>query len=115
LGIKNERKRDTLVVHLAGELDHHHAEEIREELDSLLNDPSIRHLIFDLENLHFMDSSGIGVFLGRYKRIMKRGGTVCIVRVNPQIHKILEMSGLYKILKVYADVRAALEALRGVS
>jgi stage II sporulation protein AA (anti-sigma F factor antagonist) len=115
LGIKHERKRDTLIAHLEGELDHHHAEEIREELDGLLNDPSIKNLVFNLEHLHFMDSSGIGVFIGRYKRITKRGGIVCIVRVNPQIHKILEMSGLYKILKVYIDVKAALNALRGVS
>ena len=47
-------------------------------LDKQLEDNSIRYLILDLKNLHFMDSSGIGVFIGRYKAITKRGGRVCI-------------------------------------
>ena len=107
------RKRDILIVRLEGELDHHHAEEIRESLDKQLEDPSIRNLILDLGNLHFMDSSGIGVFIGRYKTISKRGGQVCITNVNPQLARILEVSGLYRILKVYDTVQDAIKGIRG--
>lgn len=109
----NERRKDILIVKLEGELDHHHAGEIRESLDELLEDQSIRHLVFDLRNLHFMDSSGIGVFIGRYKTISKRGGQVCITNINPQLARILDVSGLYRILKVYSTVEQAVDAIRG--
>ncbi len=115
LGIKSERRKDTLIAHLDGELDHHHAKEIRDGLDSILDDPSVKNLVFVLTRLNFMDSSGIGVFIGRYKRIVKRGGAVCIAGVNPQIHKMLEVSGLYSIFKVYTGIQEAVDSLRGVS
>jgi stage II sporulation protein AA (anti-sigma F factor antagonist) len=111
----NKRKGDILIVGLHGELDHHHATEVRESLDRSLEDPSIRHLILNLEHLHFMDSSGIGVFMGRYKTIHKRGGQVCITNTNSQLARILEMSGLYRILKVYATVEQAIDGIRGES
>jgi stage II sporulation protein AA (anti-sigma F factor antagonist) len=113
--MSNTRKRDALIVRLEGELDHHHAEEIRDSLDKQLEDPSIRHLILDLSNLRFMDSSGIGVFIGRYKTINKRGGQVCITNVNPQLGRILDVSGLYRILKVYDTAEKAMEGIRGES
>lgn len=109
------RKRDVLIVQLEGELDHHHAEEIRDSLDKQLEDLSIRHLILDLSRLNFMDSSGIGVFIGRYKTISKRGGQVCITNVSQQLGRILDLSGLYKILKVYDTVEKAIEGIRGES
>ncbi|MBE3101946.1 MAG: anti-sigma F factor antagonist [Firmicutes bacterium] len=111
--ISNEKKRDILIVRLEGELDHHHAEEIRDTLDDMLEDVSIKHLVLDLSDLHFMDSSGIGVFIGRYKYINKRGGQVCITNVNAQLAKILDVSGLYRILKVYDTVQKAIDGIRG--
>ena len=56
-----------------------------------------------------MDSSGIGVFMGRYKTIHKRGGQFSIANINSQLARILEMSGLYRILKVYDTVEQAIE------
>ena len=111
--ISSARKRDILIVKLEGELDHHHAEEIRDSLDKQLEDLSIRNLILDLSNLYFMDSSGIGVFIGRYKTISKRGGQVCITNIDAQLDRILEVSGLYRILKVYDTVKEAIEGIRG--
>ena len=111
----NKRQGDILIVGLHGELDHHHAVEVRESLDRLLEDASIRHMILNLKHLHFMDSSGIGVFMGRYKTIHKRGGQVCITNINSQLARIMEMSGLYRILKVYATVEQAIDGIRGES
>jgi stage II sporulation protein AA (anti-sigma F factor antagonist) len=110
-----KRKGDILIVSMNGELDHHHAEKIRDSLDKQLEDNSIRYLILDLKNLHFMDSSGIGVFIGRYKTITKRGGRVCITNINPQLDRILEVSGLRRILKEYDTVKHAVDSIRGVS
>ena len=58
------RKRDVLLVRLEGELDQCSASGIRRDIDALLQDPSVRHLVLDMERMPFMDSSGIGVVLG---------------------------------------------------
>lgn len=113
MSIKSKRKKDTLIVALDGELDHHHAVKVREELDKLLDDSSIKNLIFDLTGLKFMDSSGIGVFLGRYKIISKRGGLVSIANVSHHLNKVIEVSGLYNILKAYDSVKDALDEIQG--
>jgi len=111
--MNNRRKKDILIVKLEGELDHHHADDIRNALDKQLEDLSIRNLILDLSNLYFMDSSGIGVFIGRYKTIRERGGQVCITNINAQLDRMLEVSGLYRILKVYDTVQDAIKGIRG--
>ncbi len=113
--IDYKRKGDILIVNFNGELDHHHADKVRKSLDKQLMDTSIRHLILNLRNLHFMDSSGIGVFIGRYKTINKRGGQLCITDINPQLNRILEVSGLYQILKEYDTVEHAVNRIKGVS
>ncbi len=96
--LKYRREADTLTVILSGELDHHTSEYIREELDRLIEDVSIKHLILDLRCLQFMDSSGIGVVLGRYRAMAKREGSVSIKNTTSHIDKIFEVSGLYKII-----------------
>ena len=65
---------NTLIVKIQGELDHHTAEGIRDELDNKLENQRIKNIIFDFSGLHFMDSSGIGVLMGRYKKIAQRNG-----------------------------------------
>ena len=74
-----EKKKNILTVRLTGELDHSVAAGIRAELDELMLDPRIRRLVFDLNDLEFMDSSGIGLIIGRYKLMARRGGTVAVV------------------------------------
>ena len=69
-----EKNRGTLTVRLSGELDQRCAGQLRKELDELTIDPHIKHLVFDLNDLSFMDSSGIGLMIGRYKQMRRRGG-----------------------------------------
>ena len=59
-----------------------------------------RKVIFDFNNVSFMDSAGIGMLLGRYKNTVMLGGKVEIVNVNKNIKKILEMSGILKIIPI---------------
>ncbi|HZK34214.1 MAG TPA: anti-sigma F factor antagonist [Bacillota bacterium] len=113
--IFSKRNKDILIITLEGELDHHHAKGVRQALDRMLEDTSIRYLVLDLSGLCFMDSSGIGVFIGRYKVIKKRDGQTCIAGVNSQLDKILEVSGLYNILKAYDNVEEAINGIRGVA
>ena len=93
-----QKKGNTGLVWLCGELDEHTAQSAREQIDNFIKGGKINRLIFDLGKLSFMDSSGIGVILGRYKLIQKQGGQVCVKNCTPRVDKIFVMSGLYKII-----------------
>ena len=82
-----------------GELDHSMAAEIRSELDALILDPGVRRLVFDLNGLEFMDSSGIGLIIGRYKQMARRGGSVAITCPGKTVDRIFEMAGLYQLVE----------------
>ena len=92
------REHSTLIVRIETELDQRAAAQIRGELDGLLRDPMIRHLVLDLSGITFMDSSGIGLIIGRYKLLAKRGGSVSVKNADARVNRIFEMSGLYRIV-----------------
>ncbi len=100
--LKYEKHRSVVTVHLSGELDHGSAAQIRAELDRLIADPSVKRLIFDLSGLQFMDSSGIGMMIGRYKTMVRRGGSVAVRAGNRQVDRMMELSGLYQIIEKLA-------------
>ena len=91
-------RRHTLFVRLENELDHHAANRMRGELDELLRDASIRRLVLDLKHLRFMDSSGIGFIIGRYKLMARRGGSVAVMNADGRMNRIFEMAGLYQLV-----------------
>lgn len=91
----------SLTICLPPEVDHHNAQELKETADRILQQKNIRCIIFDFGNTSFMDSSGIGMIMGRYKNIRFMGGAVMAVRVNERIRRILTMSGIYKIMDIY--------------
>lgn len=91
---------EAVTVVVAGELDHCAAPQVRRMLDDLLADSSITHLVLDLENLTFMDSSGIGVLLGRLKMLQARGGTLGVQNMQPQVEKLFRLSGLHRVIDV---------------
>lgn len=98
-----------LVVHMSGELDHHSAEEVRNKIDDRLDRNNIKNLILDFNKVTFMDSSGIGVVIGRYKRLNMKKGNIAVVRVNNPVNKVFELSGMYKIIPNYSKLEDALE------
>ena len=96
--LEYELRRQTLVVKLQSELDHCAAAELRVQLDELLKDRRIQRLVLDLEKLRFMDSSGIGLIIGRYKLMARRGGSVAVIHADRRMDKIFEMAGLYQLV-----------------
>ncbi len=88
-----------LIVKVSGELDHHFADEIRVRVDAELMRPPITNILFDFENLTFMDSSGIGMIMGRYKKVKALGGKAWIICKNHNAIRILEMSGVFNIIE----------------
>ena len=97
--MEHDREKNTVKVYLTGELDHFSAQKIKRELELLLQDPSVKTLILDMKDMTFMDSSGIGVILGRYREIKSRGGTVEVRNMNPQVKKVFMLSGMNQIIK----------------
>lgn len=94
-----EKNRNTLTVRLVGDLDHREAARLRSELDGLIEQTNAKRLVFDMNDLVFMDSSGIGFIIGRYKLMSKRSGTVAITGPDARIDRIFEMSGIYQIVE----------------
>ena len=90
---------DRLVVHLPGEVDDHSSGRIQEETEKYLQGGGIMYMIFDFTNTSFMDSSGIGVLLGRYKRMKQLGGNVAVFGEDNRIKRILNISGIYQIME----------------
>ena len=92
--------KDMLRIALLGEVDHHCAASIRDKIDTLLCDPSIKKLVFDLKDVTFMDSSGIGVILARAAAMKRRrGGKTVIVNATGQIERVLRLSGVYTLVE----------------
>lgn len=91
-----------LMVKLPVEVDHHRASYICERADKYLLEENVEHVVFDFEDTRFMDSSGIGIIMGRYKKIACFGGKVYAIHADRQIQRILTISGLTKIVEVLA-------------
>ncbi len=89
--LKSEPNRLTAL--LSGELDHHHAKEIRETIDFAVRDQLPPVVILDFRRVTFMDSSGIGLIMGRSRLTDEYGGTLEIHNPSPQIRKVLRISG----------------------
>ena len=101
---------ENLIIKLEGELDHHSSEEIRRKIDSEYYNKNLKNLVLDLDGLKFMDSSGIGLIMGRYKNCKEQNGSISIVNINPKIGRIVEMSGLKEIVPIYTTIEEAIKA-----
>lgn len=89
-----------LVVRIYGELDQEKAEAVREAADRELARTGAKNIAFDFGEVTFMDSSGIGVIMGRYKTVTALGGGVIIYNVSKDVKRLIEMSGINKIVAV---------------
>ena len=89
-----------LLLQITEEIDHHFAEEIRRKADYEITRYMPRKVIFDFNKVTFMDSAGIGMLIGRYKVAKMLGGTIELINVKPSIKKVLEMSGVLKIVPI---------------
>jgi len=109
--LKFDKKNNTLIVTLSGELDHHNAEEVRVKIDDRIDRDNIENVILNFSGVTFMDSSGIGAVVGRYKKISNRGGKLYLAATNKNISKVFELAGLYKLIKNYDTVDEAVRCI----
>ena len=89
-----------LIIRMNAELDHHLAEEMRQVIDDVIDKRGVTHIVFDFTKVDFMDSAGIGLLIGRYKLAKMLGGVAEITNTSKSIEKVLEMSGITKIISL---------------
>ncbi|WP_164218167.1 anti-sigma F factor antagonist [Virgibacillus sp. YIM 98842] len=104
-------KGNVLVVRLSGELDHHETEGLRSEWKKMMETKDVKHVLLNLEAVTFMDSSGLGVILGRYKEVLQLGGEMVVCSISPPIKRLFEMSGMFKIIRLEKNEAFALVSL----
>jgi stage II sporulation protein AA (anti-sigma F factor antagonist) len=98
MGTNYEQETRTLTLTLGGEIDHHTCDEIKKTADYEIQRLSPKKIIFDFKNVRFMDSSGIGMLIGRYKLILRYGGQAEMINLSKDVRRIFEMTGIFKII-----------------
>ena len=98
--LKSERKGSCVRVALCGEIDHCSAQNMRLDIENAVHDPKIKTLVLDFSDVSFMDSSGVGMLIGRYKTMKERGGSVSAVGLNAQVEKLFRLAGLHRIISI---------------
>mgnify|MGYP001851744776 FL=1 len=96
--ISYQKEDKQLLVEITEEIDHHVAEKLRRKVDDEITRYMPRKTIFDFSRVSFMDSAGIGMIIGRYKMMKLIGGSLEIINISQTVRRILEMSGINKII-----------------
>ena len=97
--LKSNLKGDDLYIYLSGELDEHSVSSVREAADRMIdNNAGLSRAVFNLGGVKFMDSTGIGFLIGRYKKLKKYGMGMYLENPNVGADKILELSGIYTLM-----------------
>lgn len=94
---------EDLIVYMPQEVDHVSSGDLRMAADLVLQNYEIHRIVFDFAETEFMDSSGIGMIMGRYRNIIRKGGHIIAVHVSPRIEKILYLSGIYKLIPIVKE------------
>lgn len=102
MDVKFNKEGNTLIVLIEGEIDHHTASRARDRIDNKFLMEPVKNLVMDLSRVTFMDSSGIGLILGRMSRVSSVGGKMSIRKPKPEINKILKMSNIESIVELDA-------------
>lgn len=101
MNVKYQIRNNILIVYLKDDIDHHSTEKLRFNIDSLIDSSDITTLVIDFGAVKFIDSSGIGLILGRYKKISSINGKVEIVNTTKQVRKLLRMASIETLMPVY--------------
>lgn len=100
MAVKLSQNGNVLTAFLSGDLDHHSAAGIRADIDHAVRTSEVNRLVLDFSKVSFMDSSGIGLVMGRYKLMNERGG-VCVVANPPAyIGKVMRISGVNRLCEI---------------
>lgn len=101
MSVTIKRKNDYIYAFIKGEIDHHTAPEIRETIDdALMTSETAKILVLDFGEVSFMDSSGVGLVMGRYRYAATLGKKIRVDNLDNRNYKIMQMSGIEKIAEI---------------
>ena len=100
MALRLETVGEVVTAYLDGEIDHHTAADIREQIDSTVGRVSPGLLVLDFRDVTFMDSSGIGLVMGRYKLLRPLGAELHVVNTSPHIYKVMKLAGLDRLAMI---------------
>ena len=100
-----------VTAYLEGEIDHHSAREIREAIDASLELHNVSLLTLDFGDVTFMDSSGIGLVMGRYRQMKFYGGDLRVINTSPHIYKVMKIAGLDRLAVIEKGVKLREKAI----
>ena len=89
-----------LRVAIVGEINHHNAVFVRQRIDEKIQELNSKNLVLDLAEVSFMDSSGLGLIMGRYQRMQELGGTLTVANPSADHKKLFKLAGLNKLVKI---------------
>ena len=89
----------TILAKITGEIDHHTARWLRMDIDTAIQDKEPKNLKLDFSGVSFMDSSGVGLVMGRYKNMRERGGKVELINMPDYIEKVMSLAGMDRLLE----------------
>ena len=95
-----QRENEVLRAAIGGEIDHHTARNIRAQIDAAIGQYEPKRLVLDMGGVTFMDSSGVGLIMGRYRMMQSCGGAVAVENVSPRIEKMLRLSGIGQLARI---------------
>lgn len=113
MDLRFKQKNKTIIILVSGEIDHHTSKELRRQTESVLAQTGGRNIIFGFQDVTFMDSSGIGVMIGRYKQLQALGGRIAVLSPNEQIRTIIQLSGLKTLLPIFESIEEAVDYTEG--
>lgn len=103
---------NSVIINIKGEIDLHTVDQFKQKLDKQIA-KGHKNLILNLEQVDFIDSSGIGAILSKYKQLNKQKGKLVMVNVRPKIRRIFEVSGILRIIDIYSSETEAVENILG--
>jgi stage II sporulation protein AA (anti-sigma F factor antagonist) len=113
LGICLEKADDRiLIIKLDGDVDHHAVEKYKDKIDNEYERNNCKHIVFDFAQVGFLDSSGIGMIIGRYKNAMQKNGRTAVAGMGDCVSRIYSMSGLAKIIEQYDSLSEAVDYIK---
>lgn len=108
MDISFTQKNNNLIFYFDGDLDHHSVSVLKDKIDREINKTHSKKIVFDFSHVNFMDSSGVGLVLGRYKNLKVAGGDIKISGLDGEIKRIFMLSGLQKIINTYSTADEAI-------
>lgn len=97
LSVKFYIQKNDIFIRLVGELDQENIGNLRDKLIQIIKERNIKNVVFNMKELTFMDSTGIGIIIGRYNQVKQKNGKVVLCNINTAIQKIILLSGLARI------------------